>query len=196
MMSRIDPPAIGPRIRSLRKARKLTLESLAQQSGVSRSMLSEIERGEANPTYGTLWSLTRALGVDLARLLDGGAREDEEPIHLQSSHMTPTIRSADGSCTLQILSPPMSASRLEWYLLQFQPNGSLASDAHIAGTMEHLHCRTGRLVVRSGEREMLLETGDTARYAADVPHLIRNPDDAPAEAFLVMTSVPLSTARR
>ena len=62
-----QPPAIGPRLQAQRKARSLTLAELAEVSGVSRSMLSEIERGNANPTYGTLWHLTRALGLDLNR---------------------------------------------------------------------------------------------------------------------------------
>jgi transcriptional regulator with XRE-family HTH domain len=53
----------------------LTLAELAAMSGVSRSMLSEIERGNANPTYGTLWHLTRALKIDLNSLISGASEE-------------------------------------------------------------------------------------------------------------------------
>ena len=102
----VDPPEIGPRLQAYRKAQKLTLTDLATMSGVSRSMLSEIERGNANPTYGTLWPLTRALCSDLNSLSSGASEERSDRIDLQPGNLTPTIRSADGSCTLQILSPP------------------------------------------------------------------------------------------
>jgi len=53
-MRSMNPPDIGPRLQAYRKAQGLTLAALAAKSGISRSMLSEIERGSANPTYGTL----------------------------------------------------------------------------------------------------------------------------------------------
>ena len=65
----LEPPQLGPRLRDQRQARGLTLEGLAQASGVSRSMLSQVERGEANPTFATLWSLTQALGLSLDDLV-------------------------------------------------------------------------------------------------------------------------------
>src|SRR5690349_11830830 len=86
------PPAIGPRLQAQRKARALTLAELASASGVSRSMLSEIERGNANPTFGTLWHLTRALGLDFNGLIEG-VRGDPRSIERQTGHSTPVIRS-------------------------------------------------------------------------------------------------------
>ena len=145
----VDPPEIGPRLQAYRKAQKLTLTDLATMSGVSRSMLSEIERGNANPTYGTLWHLTRALNIDLNSLISGASEERSDRIDLQPGNLTPTIRSADGSCTLQILSPAGMVSLIEWYLLSFEPEGKLISDPHGAGTIEHLHCTQGEIVVRS-----------------------------------------------
>ena len=144
-MNSLTPPAIGPRLQAYRKARRLTLTELAQASGVSRSMLSEIERGNANPTYGTLWHLTRALDIDLNSLIKGASEEGNRQIDHQTEHSTPTIRSADRSCTLQILSPASMVSIIEWYLLSFEPHGTLISDPHAAGTMEHLHCLEGEV---------------------------------------------------
>ena len=74
-MFSINPPEIGPRLQAYRKKLNLTLAQLASMSGVSRSMLSEIERGNANPTYGTLWHLTRALKIDLNSLISGASEE-------------------------------------------------------------------------------------------------------------------------
>jgi transcriptional regulator with XRE-family HTH domain len=185
-----NPPEIGPRLQAYRKEMNLTLAELAAMSGVSRSMLSEIERGNANPTYGTLWHLTRALKIDLNSLI-GGASEERgggSIIDLQPGNLTPTIRSADGTCTLQILSPANMVSLIEWYLLSFVAEGELASDPHGAGTIEHLHCTTGEILVRSAGSTMTVRAGETARYAADVPHSLKSIGPVGAGAFLVVAS--------
>ncbi|MBP2463976.1 helix-turn-helix domain-containing protein [Rhizobium sp. PvP099] len=189
-MFSIDPPEIGPRLQAYRKKLNLTLAQLASMSGVSRSMLSEIERGNANPTYGTLWHLTRALKIDLNSLISGASEErgGGSIIDLQPGNLTPTIRSADGSCTLQILSPANMVSLIEWYLLSFEAEGELASDPHGAGTVEHLHCTRGEIVVRSAGNTMIVRTGETARYAADVPHALKSVGPVGASAFLVVAS--------
>lgn len=184
----IDPPEIGPRLQAHRKEQKLTLADLAVMSGVSRSMLSEIERGKANPTYGTLWHLTRALNIDLNSLISGASEERDDRIDLQPENLTPTIRSADGSCTLQILSPAGMVSLIEWYLLGFEPQGQLISDPHGAGTIEHLHCIEGDMMVRSAGSTMSVRAGETARYAADVPHSLTSTGTRGAKAFLIVVS--------
>lgn len=185
----VNPPEIGPRLQKYRKELKLTLADLAVLSGVSRSMLSEIERGNANPTYGTLWHLTRALKIDLNRLVSGASEERGGPsIDLQPENLTPTIRSADGSCTMQILSPASMVSLIEWYLLRFEVDGKLISDPHGSGTVEHLHCTRGEIVVRSAGDTMIVRAGETARYAADVPHSLTSVGPVEAAAFLVVAS--------
>lgn len=187
-MNMINPPEIGPRLQAFRKERKLTLADLSVMSGVSRSMLSEIERGNANPTYGTLWHLTRALDIDLNSLIRGASEERSDRIDLQPGNLTPTIRSADGSCTLHILSPAGMTPLIEWYLLDFEPKGRLISEPHGAGTVEHLHCTEGEIVVSSAASEMVVRAGETARYAADVPHSLTSVGPAAARAFLVVAS--------
>lgn len=189
------PPEIGPRLQACRKERKLTLADLAAMSGVSRSMLSEIERGNANPTYGTLWNLTRALKIDLNSLISGTSEQRDDRIDLQPQNLTPTIRSADGTCTLQILSPANMVSIIEWYMLTFEPAGKLISDPHGAGTTEHLHCTEGEIVVRSAGSETLVRAGETARYAADVPHSLSNAGSTVATAFLIVASGSIGSGR-
>lgn len=187
-MHSVNPPEIGPRLQAYRKQQNLTLADLATRSGVSRSMLSEIERGNANPTYGTLWHLTRALNIDLNSLISGASEERSDRIDLQPENLTPTIRSADGSCILQILSPAGMVPLIEWYLLSFELKGKLISDPHGAGTIEHLHCTEGEMVVRSAGNEMIVRAGETARYAADVPHSLTSVGPVGARAFLVVAS--------
>lgn len=181
-------PRIGPILQRERKARGLSLEQLATLSGVSRSMLSQIERGAANPTFAVLWSLTRALQIDFSELI-GGARTatmDVPAIDVVSRHNTPEIRSPDGTCRLRILSPPRLAGLTEWYEVEIAPGGQLDSAAHAAGAFEHLTALTSGLEVTSGGASRMLEAGETARYKADIPHAIRNAGGETARALMVL----------
>jgi len=183
-----SPPAIGPILRSLRKNRKLTLEELAQRSNVSKSMLSQIERGLTNPTIATLWNLTQALGTTIAELIGQNDLEQVSatPIEFVRSHYTPTIKSHDGKCLLRILSPVASAGSLEWYELIMEPGACLDSEPHSAHCYEHLTVLAGRIAIASGQSKQLLEIGDTARYRADRSHSIQNIDQKEARALLVV----------
>ena len=183
-MDAMAPPDIGRLVRQARKARGLTLEGVAERSGVSRSMLSAIERGTVNPTFSIVWALTQALGLDLAAF-DGGSRQ-EEPIEHVHAYSTPVRRSADGKCTLSMLSPRRTVLPVEWYRLAIQSGGCLDSKAHAHGTFEHLTCLSGMLSVTVDGRTVRAASGDTLRYRADRSHRIDNVGDGEAEALLIV----------
>lgn len=181
-------PSLGPRLQEARKQRRLTLEQLAERSGISKSMLSQIERGLANPTVATLWNIAHALGLEIGSLI-GTAESEVTPaaqVETMSANYTPTIRSADGRCLLKILSPVDAASRVEWYRLEMKCNGLLESQPHAIGAVEHLTCLEGTIRVVSGKGEQLLSKGDTARYPGDIKHLIENTGNTEAQALLVV----------
>tara|TARA_R110002072_G_scaffold123048_27_gene258177 strand:+ start:2985 stop:3560 length:576 start_codon:yes stop_codon:yes gene_type:complete len=177
---------LGRRLRTVRKKGQLTLEQLAESSNVSRSMLSQIERGEANPTFATLWNLTRALGIDLAELVEDASEEECSAIELLSAAQIPKIDNAAAGCQLAILSPPSLAGQTEWYELVMAAKGELDSLPHAVGTLEHLTVIEGQADLTSGEDHSRLGPGDTARYRADLPHCIRNSANSPLRAFLVV----------
>jgi transcriptional regulator with XRE-family HTH domain len=183
-MDALSPPDIGQLVRQARKAHGLTLEGVAERSGVSRSMLSAIERGTVNPTFSIVWALTQALGLDLASF-DGGDRQ-EDPIEHIHSYSTPVRQSADGKCELSMLSPRRTVLPVEWYRLNMQPEGCLASNAHAQGTFEHLTCLTGALSVTVDERTVRAEAGDTLRYRADRSHRIDNVGIGETQALLLV----------
>jgi transcriptional regulator with XRE-family HTH domain len=180
-------PKIGPAIQKERKLRRLTLEQLSAQSGVSKSMLSQIERGEANPTFAVVWSLTQALQIDFGALVGGeSSAASVDQIEVTSRPHTPEIRSADGKCRLRILSTPRLAGHTEWYDVEIDPSGSLDSEPHTAGTFEHFTALTDGFEIVSGASVMPLKEGETARYPVDVPHRITNACDKPVRGFLVV----------
>jgi transcriptional regulator with XRE-family HTH domain len=180
-----QPPRVGVALGALRQQRGLSLDLLSRQAGVSKSMLSQIERGQANPTVAVVWRLAAALGVPLAELL-GDARPAEPLLATVPAHATPVMTSPDGKCELRILGPIDLAGRFEWYALTVQPGGTLASEPHEPGSREHLTVHSGTLEVRSGPESTRLRHGETARYAVDVPHRIHNPGKTAAQAWLVV----------
>jgi transcriptional regulator with XRE-family HTH domain len=187
IMASTEAPDIGPIIQRERKARHLTLERLAALSGVSRSMLSQIERGESNPTFAVLWGLTQALKIDLADLIAGGvAHRRAAPVDVVTVPLTPEINSPEGHWRLRILSPTAMAGRVEWYEVEIAPGSRLHSAPHAAGTYEHLTAQTDGLRVKTALGEQLLGTGETARYRADVEHEIANDGQLPARALMVV----------
>jgi transcriptional regulator with XRE-family HTH domain len=169
-------------LREARKARGLSLDAVAKLSGVSRSMVSQIERGESSPTVATLWNLTQALQVDFAGLLEG---KGELGIEVIRAGAAPVIHGRGRGVTIRILSPAEAVGGHEVYDLGLAPGGALDSEPHSPGCREHLTVLEGAVVVRSGEEEVRLAVGDTARYAADRPHAI-HADSGAARAILIV----------
>lgn len=170
------------RLKEARRSQGLSLDAVAKLSGVSRSMVSQIERGESSPTVATLWNLTRALQVDFAGLLDQSPAAQIETLRAAD---VPTIDNLGSGCRVRILSPPEDAGRHEVYELTLSEGGMLDSQPHARGAREHLTVISGALTVTSGEMNSRLGPGDTARYAADLPHCIAAADGE-VRAFLVV----------
>ena len=185
----MEPPRVGDCLAQLRQERGLSLDKLSRQAGVSKSMLSQIERAQANPTVAVVWRLANALGVDMGSLLGDVPRLAVPAIGVVHAHGTPSLRSPDGLCELHILGPIELAGQFEWYTLIIQAGGVLASDAHEHGTREHLTVLTGSLEVSTGSEQQRIKQGETARYAVDRVHTIRNPTKSSASAVLVVMHI-------
>ena len=167
-------------LRAARKARGLSLDAAARLSGVSRSMVSQIERGESSPTVATLWALTQALQLDFAGLLEA---RPTPGIEVTRAGSAPVIDR--NGVKIRILSAPESVGSHEVYELAFTANARLTSDAHSPGCREHLTVLEGQLSVTSGDVTETLGPGDVARYPADRSHEIAARDGA-ARAILIV----------
>ncbi|MCI4664846.1 MAG: XRE family transcriptional regulator [Neomegalonema sp.] len=176
---------LAERLRAARKAQKLSLEALAERSGVSRSMLSAIERCESSPTVASLWNLTNALGVDFSGLLDDGAKRSAPILEIVRADQAPVIQTRGAGCRIKILSPPADVGEAEVYDLSLAAGGVLESAPHRAGAVEHLTVLDGDLEIASGDAKERVTEGETIRYRADLPHAIRALDGA-ARAVLIV----------
>lgn len=181
-----EPPPVGATLAALRQARALSLDELSRRAGVSKSMLSQIERAQANPTVAVVWRLANALGVPIGELLGGAPQPAAPSVEVVPAHAIPAMRNPDGQCELRILGPIDLAGRFEWYELTVQPGGALVSQPHEPGSREHLTVLAGTLEVAAGPTTAKVKHGETARYAVDQPHSIRNPGRTAATALLAV----------
>jgi transcriptional regulator with XRE-family HTH domain len=179
------PPEVGATLQRMRLARGLTLEDLSRIAGVSKSMLSQIEREKANPTIAITWRLANALGVQIGELLSSEVRTPAL-IRVVDAHEIPTLPGNHAGYSLRILGPMDLAGKYEWYELTLAPGGELASQAHDPGTGEHLTVLSGAVELEVGLEKRRVKHGATARYPADQAHVIRNVGKLEAKALLVV----------
>ncbi len=184
-MQEDQAPDVGANIRRIRREQGLTLETLSEKSGVSKSMLSQIEGDKVNPTLATVWKIARGLDVDLDSLIAGGNRPVRRFSITHHGDLTILDRH-DGGPILRVLTPLEMAEDLEMYDLRFPPGSALRSRAHAPRTTEHVTVISGSIRVTAGDRSADLETGDFILYSCDVDHDIANRGSDEARVHLVV----------
>ena len=174
---------LGRAVMRLRKSHQLSLSELSEQSGVAKSIISQIERNETNPTLATIWRLAQALDVSIDGVLQSSP--DEPFIAKSSRGDTPILLSDDGKCRLALVGWIKTVEWLQWYVIDAEAGGALASEPHQHGSVESLSVLEGDLEVEVAGVVELASAGETLRYRCDRPHVIRNRSDRPARATLV-----------
>lgn len=173
------------RVSELRKQHKMTLDQLAAASGVSRSMLSQIERGQANPTLAVTFRIAQAFSISIGELVDQPwINSSIEVVHGDDPN---NMFRSDTECEIRTLSPMHMEKSVEFYELRIAPGASLSSAPHFAGTRELLTVTRGSAQVTSGDDVCKLASGDSAHYRADLDHVIENKGKNQLIGFLVVT---------
>ncbi|WP_086933581.1 helix-turn-helix domain-containing protein [Agarilytica rhodophyticola] len=174
------------RVAQLRKRHDLTLDQLATVSGVSRSMLSQIERGQANPTLAVTYRIAQAFGITIGELVDQPwSFSSIEVVHGEDQN---NLYRSDDECQIRTLSPLHMEKNIEFYEIRVAPNARLTSAPHYQGTKELLTVTKGEASVRSGESICKLKQGDSAHYRADLDHVIENPGKKELVCYLIVTN--------
>lgn len=174
---------LGNRLSSLRKRKNMTLDDLSAKSGVSKSILSQIERDLSNPTVTTISRISDALGEKLSDFflkIEAG-----EVNSIESSKETPSITSKDGLCELNILGAGETVNWLQWYLLEMKPKGVLGSKSHGPKTFENLTVIDGQIEVICGTSKEKLSKGDTFRFQSNKEHSIKNISKQKTQVLMV-----------
>ncbi len=172
---------IGENLKKIRKNRNLTMDILSKESGVSKSMISEIERGIRNPSITTLWKIANTLKTPLNYFL-----KDED---LSS----PTIYKMNEQLTIEGESykfhPLMDFDedkKLEIYLTEYFPGSQTDSSFHYEGVEEYVLISSGSLDFYMGDKVTTVKEGEVLHFIADAPHYYRNDSDQVCKAFVLM----------
>jgi transcriptional regulator with XRE-family HTH domain len=186
---------IAARVRELRAARGLSLEALAQRSGVSRSMISLIERGESSATAVVLEKLSASLGVALAGLFEDVRVDAPSPLARRAAQ--PQWRDPASGYQRRNLSPPGWPSPLQLVEVEFPPGAKVAYEtgARDVPVAQQVWVLEGGIEMNIGAETFRLEAGDCIAMALDRPIGFRNPGRKPAR-YLVALASDLPASRR
>jgi transcriptional regulator with XRE-family HTH domain len=161
---------IGTRIRTLRSERNLTLQSLAESTGLSSSMLSLVERGKTSPSIGTLVAISSALGVHMTDLFDSRPERFEEPVTRFEDQ--PVYVTAQG--VKRRIAKSDDERGAELVVNEYEPGtGSGPQLLHHSG-FEYGLVLEGRLEVEVDGERYQLQPGDCISYDSQLPHRISN----------------------
>jgi transcriptional regulator with XRE-family HTH domain len=186
---------IAERVRELRAARGLSLDVLANKSGVSRSMISLIERGESSPTAVVLERLATALAVTLASLFDAPASAATTVSGpLARRDQQPEWRDPASGYLRRNVSPPSAAHTLQIVEVHFPAGGRVAFETGVRDV--HVHQQVwlleGAIDITLGEERHRLREGDCLAMQLDRPTMFHNPTRKPARYAVVLVSEPSS----
>jgi len=162
--------AVSQNIKQIREQKKLTLDAAAIVTGVSRSMLALIEKGDANPTISVLWKIANGYKVSFTSLFE----QSLEPATIIRTEAVQPIVEDDGNYTNYPAFIFDEQHSFETYRILIAPGGSLQAEPHLTGTEEFITVFAGSVKIKAADEEFCLNTGDSIRFMADVPHSYRN----------------------
>ena len=177
------PPKVGREIQRLRLLNNLTLDQLARKSGVSKSILSQIERDRSNPTLATIWRITKALESSLDDVFF--SKEGDTFFEKLSKNATPEVTSEDGKFRLRILGTLSMVASIQWYEFKAEPGSVLDSNAHGSGSIESITLCKGNLMIKINDEKQLISAGETIRFRTETTHLLKNEGEGIAHGFMV-----------
>jgi rhodanese-related sulfurtransferase/transcriptional regulator with XRE-family HTH domain len=181
---------VGENLKTQRTQRGLSLDELARKSGVSRTVLGQIELGKNVPSIGLVWKIAQALGVPFSTLL---STHQKFGTTILKKARAKTLLSADGRFSSRALFPLDDQRTVEFYELWLAPHAKDDADPHPPGTRENLIVVSGKLEMHIGSEVHVLEEGDAIVFAADVAHSYVNLANVDCKMYLVMTyAAPVS----
>ncbi|MEU0571871.1 XRE family transcriptional regulator [Nonomuraea sp. NPDC005983] len=174
---------LGSRVRAERRSRGLSVERLAELSGISRSMVSEVERGAKTPSVLVLDRLATALGTSIGRLLDEPAHATLRVLRRAEQRV---LRDPSG-WERRVLSPVLADVEFEFMRTTIGPGVDAGEFApHAPGSREYLAVESGTLRLTIDDRPHELRAGDSAYYPGDCRHAFANDGDTDCVYYLAM----------
>ncbi|MEW4217791.1 helix-turn-helix domain-containing protein [Rossellomorea marisflavi] len=176
------PMKIGDNIRKIRKERGLSLDQVAERTGVSKAMIGQIERDDSNPTVATLWKIANGLKVSFSSLLEAPAAD---VAIIDYKDVEPVLEDGGKYVVIPIF-PFEPTKKWESYRIVMKPGCDYRNDGHPRGVEEYLTVLKGTFSLKIGEASYSLSEGESIRFEADVAHEYLNPSPDDAECHMVI----------
>ncbi|MDR3254816.1 MAG: XRE family transcriptional regulator [Synergistaceae bacterium] len=171
---------IANNLRNIRAERRLTLQDLAEITGVSKSMLGGIERGASSPTITVLWKISTGLNIPISKLI----HEKKSDCFLVRETEWRILQNAPNDISL--IFEAGQDQNFEVYHIEFQPGAVYKSHSHQKGVIEYTMVYEGAFTIIVGEEPHLLEKGDSFIFNADIIHSYRNDGLIPTKAYSII----------
>ena len=176
---------IAINLKTLREERNLTLGQLSKIAGISKAMLSDIEKGTSNPTINTIWKIANGLNVPYTKLID---RMEKETTVIRHSEITAQVgESTHYRVYCYFTSTPVR--NFELFYVELDGNSSNASIGHSKKAQEYIYIMQGELKLHTEMGEHTLQDGDSIMFDSSIRHTYKN-DQNTLLTFLVINYYP------
>ncbi|MDO5516175.1 MAG: XRE family transcriptional regulator [Clostridium sp.] len=177
---------VAVNLKRIRIARKMSLDEVAEQTGVSKSMLGQIERGESNPTIGTIGKIVSGLRVEFEDLLH---EPDIEAYEVDHTKLVPS-KEVPGQYILYNYFPFERKRNFEIYVIEIEPGGMYYSGAHGEKTTEYIIGIKGILKLNVGDTDYTVHEKDALLFECNKDHHYINETDEKVRRVTVFSFLP------
>ena len=173
---------VAENLKRVREEKKLSLDAVSKLSGVSKSMLGQIERGDVNPTISTVWKVANGLKVSFTEFM---SRPESDYEVVETKQLQPLLEDG-GKYRNYTIFPFDSERRFEMLYIELDAGSHLDAEPHPAGTQEFITAFSGRLCVCVNGETFSVGSGGSLRFKADSPHQYRNTGDEVCRLSMVI----------
>ncbi|MFS0869325.1 helix-turn-helix domain-containing protein [Paenibacillus xylanilyticus] len=161
---------LAQNLKQIREQRKLSLDKVAEITGISKTMLGQIERGESNPSIATVWKIANGLKLSFTTLI----HEPKTDTTVVTGDDIQVLTEEEGRVRIYPHFPFEEGRRFEMYAMEMDAEASLGAEPHIEGTEEFITVFEGEITIRVGTEDYTVKRGESIRFRADKPHAYMN----------------------
>lgn len=187
-MSQIDRN-IAYNLKRIRKSRNLSLDMLAEKTGVSKSMLGQIERGESNPTVATVSKIMEGIQIPFEDLI---YKKEDEILSVERQSLS-TYKEKAGEYRMQVVFPYRRERSFELFYLQLAPGGDCPGSTYGENTWIYLIVSKGTMDVKVENEAHRITEGNSLRFPAFKEHSFADLEETGAEGYLILSHAESGT---
>lgn len=173
---------IGNNLAQIRRERGLSLDNVSELTGVSKGMLSQIEKGQKTPSVTILWKIANGLKVSMSSLM----KSSQSTVSVLTLNKANMLSEDEGKYRTGSLLPFDGETKFEVLKMELEPGGVHKSGAHTTGVVEYVLVGTGEMEIEIEEKTYKAKSGDAIMFQGDVEHTYRNYGEEAVNAFIVI----------